>query len=181
MDHRKCCQLSSTDDRRQFMTHWASTFVYNTAAVTQRVARVSLRQLGLVSSCAGRRRRKLLFPTIADCIFQCFQTCFNQSTFPKPFYRRHIAAIDYLFVNNSYYLRQGRYVIVVVCFSVCLSVCLLATLRKNCRTDLHDIFREGWQWAIEQMIKFWWRSGSRIRIATLVRRPWRRYALSQRF
>ena len=43
--------------------------------------------------------------------------------------------------------------------------------------DLHEIFREGWQWASEQMVKFWWRSGSRIgiriqiriRIATLVR------------
>jgi len=39
--------------------------------------------------------------------------------------------------------------------SVCLSVCLLVTLRKNFRTDLH-----GWQWANEQVIKFWWRSGS---------------------
>jgi len=26
--------------------------------------------------------------------------------------------------------------------------------------DLYKIFREGWQWANEQMIKFWWRSGS---------------------
>ena len=75
-----------------------------------------------------------------------------------------------------YYLRQEAYVIVVVCLSVCLSVCLLATLRKNFRTDLHEIFREGWQWASEQMNKFWWRPGSRIRIrfririATLVRR-----------
>jgi len=49
-------------------------------------------------------------------------------------------------------LRQGGYVIVVVC----LSVCLLATLGKHFRTDLHEIFREGWQWANEQMIKFWW-------------------------
>jgi len=35
------------------------------------------------------------------------------------------------------------------------------------QTDLHEIFREGWQWATEQMIKFWWRSdhgsGSRSR------------------
>jgi len=22
--------------------------------------------------------------------------------------------------------------------------------------DLHEIFREGWQWASEQMITFWW-------------------------
>jgi len=62
--------------------------------------------------------------------------------------------------------------------SVCLSVYLLATLRKNFQTDLHEIFRNGWQWANEQRIKFWRRSGSRIRmqipiricIATLVRR-----------
>jgi len=33
------------------------------------------------------------------------------------------------------YLRQEGYVIVVVC----LSICLLATLRKNFRTDLHEI------------------------------------------
>jgi len=36
-----------------------------------------------------------------------------------------------------------------------LSVCLLATLRKNFQTDLHEIFREGWQWANEHMTKFW--------------------------
>ena len=47
-----------------------------------------------------------------------------------------------------------------LCFRRCLSVCLLATLRKNFRTDLHESFREGWQWTNEQLIKFWWRSGS---------------------
>jgi len=36
-----------------------------------------------------------------------------------------------------------------------LFVCLLATLGKNFQMDLHEIFREGWQWANEQMIKFW--------------------------
>jgi len=35
---------------------------------------------------------------------------------------------------------------------------------------MHEIFKEGWQWTSEQRIKFWWRYGSRIRIATLVRR-----------
>ena len=54
------------------------------------------------------------------------------------------------------YLRQGGYVIVVVC----LSVCLLATLCKNVRTDLCKIFSEGWQWASEEVIKFWWQSWS---------------------
>ena len=38
-----------------------------------------------------------------------------------------------------------------------LFVCLSATLRKNFRTNLHEIFREDWQWASEQMVKFWWR------------------------
>jgi len=25
---------------------------------------------------------------------------------------------------------------------------------------LHEIFRDGWPWAIEEMTKFWWRCGS---------------------
>jgi len=49
-----------------------------------------------------------------------------------------------------------------VCLYVCLSVYLLTTLRKSFQTDLYEIFSEGSQWASEQMIKFWWRSGSRI-------------------
>ena len=48
------------------------------------------------------------------------------------------------------------------CWLVGLS-CLLATLRKNFPTDLHEICREGRKRANEQTIKFWWRSGSRIR------------------
>jgi len=46
------------------------------------------------------------------------------------------------------------------CLSLCLSVSWLETLRKNFRTNFHEIFRGGWQWANEQMIKFWWRCGS---------------------
>jgi len=46
---------------------------------------------------------------------------------------------------SNYYLRQGGYVFVVVG----LSVSLLATWRKNYQMDLHEIFREGWQWAEE--------------------------------
>ena len=71
--------------------------------------------------------------------------------------------------------------LLLVCLSICLSVCLLATLRKNFQSHLHEIFRKGWQWANELMIKFWWQSGSRIwirmqiwiRIVTLVRRQLR--------
>jgi len=54
-------------------------------------------------------------------------------------------------------------------FVVCLSVCLLASLRKNFKTDLHKIFKEGWQWVNEQTIKFWWPSGSRIRVRIRIR------------
>ena len=48
----------------------------------------------------------------------------------------------------------------MICFLCCLFVCLSATLRINFWTELHEIFREGWQWADEQIIKFLWRSGS---------------------
>jgi len=61
---------------------------------------------------------------------------------------------------SYFYLRQGGYVFVIVC----LSVCLLATFHKNFQTDLHEIFREGWQWGKEEIIKFWLRYGSGIRI-----------------
>ena len=56
----------------------------------------------------------------------------------------------YSVYDMFYYLRQGGYVFVVAC----LSVCLLAALRKNVQTDLHKIFREGWQWADEQLTQF---------------------------
>ena len=38
----------------------------------------------------------------------------------------------------------------------------MATFRKNFRTDLHEIFRERWQWSIEQTIKFWSRLDTEI-------------------
>ena len=41
-----------------------------------------------------------------------------------------------------------------------LPVCLLATLLENFWMDLREIFKEVWQWANEQMVKFWWWSGS---------------------
>ena len=40
------------------------------------------------------------------------------------------------------------HVFIVVCLSV----------RQNIQTNLHEIFREGWQWANKQLIKFWWQS-----------------------
>jgi len=35
-----------------------------------------------------------------------------------------------------------------------LFVCLLAALHKNFQLDLHEILREDWQWASEQIVKF---------------------------
>jgi len=66
------------------------------------------------------------------------------------------------------YCRQGGYI-----FVVCLSVSNFA--QKNVQMRLHEIFREGWQWVNEQVIKFGGDidpSGSwiRIRIAAPVRR-----------
>jgi len=40
---------------------------------------------------------------------------------------------------------------------VCLSV---SNFAQKLQMDLHEIFRESWQRANEQMIKFRWRSGS---------------------
>ena len=31
---------------------------------------------------------------------------------------------------------------------------MLETLRENFRTDLHEVFTEGWQWANEQILNF---------------------------
>jgi len=39
---------------------------------------------------------------------------------------------------------------------------------KNVRTDLHEIFREGWQWASEQTITFWLRFVSWIQVSRAV-------------
>ena len=49
-------------------------------------------------------------------------------------------------IGTVYYLRQGGYVIV--------AVCLLATLCKHLQTDLHEIFREGWQSVMNKWLNF---------------------------
>jgi len=71
----------------------------------------------------------------------------------------HVADISrntHIFTSAKEYMSSSFF----VCLSVWLLVCLLATLRKNFCMDLHEIFRESWQWASEQMVKFWWRFGS---------------------
>jgi len=59
---------------------------------------------------------------------------------------------DFVLLPRQTYLPPPRR----ICNHRYTSVCLLATFRNNFRTDLHEIFREGWQWADEQMFKFWW-------------------------
>jgi len=54
-----------------------------------------------------------------------------------------------VFVNSA---KEVMFSSLLVCLSVCRFVGLLATLRKNFRTDLREIFREGWQWASEQIL-----------------------------
>jgi len=67
---------------------------------------------------------------------------------------------EHFFKYLNCYLRQGGYVVVVVC----LFFCLLAILRKNSELILLEIFREVWQADEQMIIKFWWQSRSRIRI-----------------
>jgi len=69
----------------------------------------------------------------------------------------------FIYFNELDFLASAKEVMfssLFVCLSVYLFVYLLAILCKNFRTALHESFREGWQWTSEQLIKFWWRSGS---------------------
>ena len=75
---------------------------------------------------------------------------------------QQVAVCGQIFFTHDVVTSGKDYVIVVVCLFIC-------SLRKNFRTDLHEIFREGWQWENEQMITFRWRSGSQIRIRIQVR------------
>jgi len=90
----------------------------------------------------------------------------GSSTYTLALIYRYGKYVDRIF---SFYLPPPRRL-----FSS-LFVCLLANLRKNFQTDLHEIFREGWQWANKQMVKFRRRSLTDLPdgttdIATLVRR-----------
>jgi len=58
-----------------------------------------------------------------------------------------IRSISYAIISSGYYLSEGGYTIVIVCLSV-------SNFVQNFQTDLHEIFREGWQWASEQLSKF---------------------------
>jgi len=75
--------------------------------------------------------------------------------------KQNIVAIKYT-VSFPFYLRQGGYVFVVVCLFV-------SNFAQKLPNGFACNFGEGWQPAIEQTIKFWWRSGSRIRIRIRIR------------
>jgi len=55
---------------------------------------------------------------------------------------------------------EGGYVFSSVCMSVCLFVCLSVELLANLWTDFDEIFCRGRAWLKDQVIQFWWRSGS---------------------
>ena len=52
--------------------------------------------------------------------------------------------------------------IVLVCLSSCLSICLSICKQHNSMlsTDWDEILWRGPGWCKEELIKFWWRSGS---------------------
>jgi len=72
----------------------------------------------------------------------------------------------------SNYLRRRRRLCfwfgLFVCLSVCLSVrqitrrLLITLLLANLWTDFDEIFCRGRAWLKDQVIRFWWRSGSRF-------------------
>jgi len=57
---------------------------------------------------------------------------------------------------------EGGYVFSSVCLSVCLSVRRITRKDANLWTDFDEIFWRGRAWLKNQMIQFWWRSGSRF-------------------
>jgi len=68
------------------------------------------------------------------------------------------------FISNCHrpiYLRQEDHVFVVVCLFV-------SNFAQKLPNGFPWNFQEDWQWANEQMIKYWWQSGSGIRIRTRI-------------
>ena len=58
------------------------------------------------------------------------------------------------------YNKDVMFSVASVCLCVFLSVCLLAALLKRLRTDWDEILRRDQGWWQEQVVKFWWWSGS---------------------
>jgi len=66
--------------------------------------------------------------------------------------------LDLIFTSAE----EGGYVFSSVCLSICLFVCLSVRLLANLWTDFDEIFWRGRAWLKDQVIQFWWRSGSRF-------------------
>ena len=60
------------------------------------------------------------------------------------------------------YLRRRRRLCFWCGLFVCLFVCLSVGLLANLWTDYDEIFWRGRAWLKDQVIQFWWRSGSRF-------------------
>jgi len=58
--------------------------------------------------------------------------------------------------------KEVMFLVRSVCLSVCLIVCLSVGLLTNLWTDFDEIFWRGRAWIKDQVIQFWWRSGSRF-------------------
>jgi len=69
---------------------------------------------------------------------------------------------NYLRQRRRLCFRCGLFVCLSVCLFVCLSVCLSVGLLANLWTDFDEIFWRGRAWLKDQVIQFWWRSGSRF-------------------
>jgi len=64
---------------------------------------------------------------------------------------------------NQWYLPLLKKEVMFLVRSVCLFVCLSVGLLVNLWTDYDEIFWRGRAWLKDQVIQFWWRSGSRFR------------------
>ena len=104
--------------------------------------------LHLASSHWMRRRRLLLLLLLAP----------RAAVRPTVFGILRTDTANFMNFNSNSAISFPTCLFVTVAKEVMFSswfVCPLATLRRNFRKHLHETFRDGWQWANKQMIKFW--------------------------
>ena len=76
-----------------------------------------------------------------------------------------VAVIIYVYSAHGLFVtsaEKGGYVFGSVCLSVCLFVWMSIGLLANLGTDFDEIFWRGRAWLKDQVIQFWWQSGSRF-------------------
>jgi len=88
----------------------------------------------------------------------------GSTSFPTPARQSGTDIHPFLQVYSHYgnYLRRRRRLCFWFGLFVCLSVCLSVRLLANLWTDFDEIFWRGRAWLKDQVIQFWWRSGSRF-------------------